>query len=1134
MAEVLLVVQGVLRKVLPLAAEEISSLWGLKQDLQVLAEKLEMIQALLSDAERKHLTSRVVQLWIKKLEGVATEADDALDESAYVVLQRKIEGSLDKVLHFFSPSNSLLFHVEMARMIKKINRSLEEVHKSARDMGLRPVEVINPSVTLREIRQTDPFVDDSQIIGRKNDIGEIVSMLTSSNSGTGLPVISIVGMPGQGKTTLAQLVYKNEKVLRHFDKRLWVCVSDDFMVERILNEMFQSLTQTNFELTNREAIVKKLQGHLKGQRYFLVLDDVWNENPDKWDSMRKCLLEIGGSMGSKILVTTRSDAVTLAVQASHSHRLQVLSREDSWTLFKKIAFADGGAIENSALVSIGRRIVEKCKGLPLAIKALAGLLYSQKEESEWLVIEHSELWGSLESTDTVLPSLRLSYDHLPLLSLKQCFTYCSIFLKDSVMEKEKLVQLWIAQGLIEPSQGSRLEMEDTGNNFFNVLLRSSFLQDAKRDEYDSIMSCTMHDLVHDLALHISKGYCLTVNVDEKTKDEIQATHLLMVSYERKMIEIMQEIASRLRTLHLIGVSLGDMLTGFKYLRVLILDNFYVMKLPRWIGKLKHLRYLDIQKTSITRLPDSITKLYNLQTLRVNALEEMPNKFQNLIKLRHFYMKDNIHTRKNCMLSGIGQLVCLQTLPFFVVSRKRRCLIEELGGLRDLKGEVKIYGLENILNGEESRRANLSAKVKIHNLELHWNTRNQECNDTDVLEGLKPHTNLKGLTMRNFEGSKFPTWMVTSEHSMLLRNLVKIRLDNCNKCKQIPTLGHLPNLKIVLIRKLHNVKWIGKDFYGMKNPGDSTNGSALIAFPALQEFTLSGMSTLIGWSHAIPSVANVFPQLDRFIVEDCPELDNLPNFKSLQSLRQLTISMCKKLSRLPDWLQALSALEILKISGCSNLRSIPALSKLQSLQNMSITSCDKLSNLPAGLEACISLEWLNIQFCPVLQPEGLQWLSGLKELEIGYFSDDLVDFPFPNISDVNYSESSNTNDHTQQPCFSIHSLKLYGWKRVRCLPAQIQHLLGLRVLTLWGFEGLEALPGWLGNLSSLQVLELYHCKNLKYLPSLQAMQNLTNLRELEIFGCHLLHERCAYGKRPEWHKIAHIPIVQANYQSLRPR
>ncbi|MCD9639777.1 hypothetical protein HAX54_024498 [Datura stramonium] len=586
MAEVLLVVQGVLRKVLPLAAEEISSSWGLKQDLQILAEKLEMIQALLSDAESKDLTSRAVQLWIKKLQSVATEADDALDEYTYVLLQKKMEGSLDKVLHFFSPSNPVLFHVEMARKVKKINHSLDEVHKSASGMGLRAVEVINASVTLREIRQTDPFVDDSQIVGRKNDISEM-----------------------------------------------------------------------------------------------------------------------------------------------------------------------------------------------------------------------------------------------------------------------------------------------------------------------------------------------------------------------------------------------------------------------------------------------------------------------------------------------------------------RCLIEKVGGLHNLKGEVKIYGLENVGNGEEARRANLSAKVNIHNLELHWSTRTQEFNDTDILEGLKPHTHLKGLTMRNFEGSKFPSWMVTSEHSMLLWNLVKIRLDNCNKCKQIPTLGQLTNLKIVLIPKLHNVKWIGEDFYGSTNHGDNTNESAPIAFPALQEFTLSGMSTLIGWSHAILSFANVFPQLDRFVVEDCPELANLPDFKSLQSLRAV-----------------------------NHFHVIPGIFNLQSLQKMSITGCDKLSTLPVGLEACTSLEWLNIQFCPVLQPEGVQWLSGLKELEIGYFSDDLVNFPFPKISDV-YSVSSNTNDHTQPPC----SLKLYGWPRVQDLPTQLQHLLGLRVLTLWGFEGLEALPEWLGNLSSLQILELYHCKKLKYLPSLQAMENLVNLRVLEMFGCRLLNKRCTLGKRPEWHK-----------------
>ncbi|KAK2995764.1 hypothetical protein RJ640_012226 [Escallonia rubra] len=594
-------------------------------------------------------------------------------------------------------------------------------------------------------------------------------MLLKPNNGNGLPVISIVGMPGQGKTTLAKLIHKDDKVVKHFgERRIWVSVSDDFENTRILNEMVQSLTGKNPKLSNVGGIQKELQTHLKEKKYLVVLDDVWNEIPEKWESLRDALLGIGGSSEGTVLVTTRSKNV-VSTMTSDPYPLKHLSDDDSWIMFKQKAFANGGAVETSDLVEIGREIVEKCRGVPLAIKVVGGLMYSKKSRDDWLSVQGNQLC-ELPATETgeIWPILKLSYDHLPSSSLKQCFKYCSILPKDSEINKDNLIHLWMALGWLHPSE-SHLTMEDVGSNYFDILLWNSFLQD----------------------------------------------------------------------------------------------------LPNSIGKLKHLRYLDISETNVKTLPVSINKLYNLQTLRVDYLTRVPEKFGNLINLRHFIFEYGAKVR-DCTIDGIGQMTCLQTLPFFVVSRDKGCQIEDLGGLNNLKGELKIFGLEDVGTTEEAKKANLLKKSRINALQFHWSGGEEENRNEivpeeknthgHVLEGLAPHSNLKRLIVKNFRGKNFSSWMMMmkSQSSVVLRNLVDIKLKYCQSSEQIPTLGHLSCLKFIHIEKLYNLKSIGAEFYGPN--AEVATGSGVSAggamFPALRKLTLLNLPRLEVWLEAVNPSSSV--------------------------------------------------------------------------------------------------------------------------------------------------------------------------------------------------------------------------------------------------------------------------------------
>ncbi|CDP14728.1 unnamed protein product [Coffea canephora] len=965
-------VSVILNKILPLTADEISRAWGVKKDLQKLSKKVEMMEALISDAKCKQSTSKAVQLWLKRLQSIARDAEIVLDDFGYEVLRQKVENrKRDKVRNFFSSSNPISFRLEMANKIKNVSASLEEAYREANQIGLHPVQLTMASADHKEDRLTVPFVDESEMVGREVEVSRVVSILISSDYKKKLPVISIVGMGGQGKTTLAQLVLKNENVTKHFDKKIWVCVSDYFKVERLLNEMLQSLREKNVETTNKEALVTKLQENLNGKSYLLVLDDVWNDDPLKWDVMRSCLLEIGGGApGSKILATTRSDDVASAMQTSGVHHLDILSDEYSWMLFEKLAFADGGATKTQDLVDIGRRILKKCGGVPLAIKVIGGLLYSKKDASEWSKLEKSEIWN--ESTDIakrVMSVLKLSYENLPSWSVKQCFASCSIFPKDADMEKESLIQIWMAQGLINDAKGGggHLQMEDIGSDYFNILLRSSLLQATPKY---GIEYYRMHDLVHDLSLQVSNNRFFNTEDGMEVSHDDEVMHLTIIGSQGKVLKNIEGIPPNLQTLYYLGgdgIMLEDILERSRYLSVLIVDSLGVTHLPNSVGDMKHLRHLDIRRTDITALPDSITKLYNLMTLKVGCLKERPKKFGNLINLRHFEFLSAMG--QSCFFPGIGQLANLRTLPHFRVSQDKGCQLEELEHLRNLRGELKISGLENVSSFESAAKAKLSEKSSIQGLRLSWNGTKEDCDDNNinsVMEGLQPHPDLKSLAIWGFQGSRYPSWMVAKDHlTVLLRNLVEIKLRGLGKCEQVPPLGDLPCLESLEMESLHNVKRIGAEFYGLLARSSACSSSS---------------------SRKVEPIT-LFPKLSSFVLRD------MKNMENLTSLAMLEIFKCGSLACIRN-LNSLTSLESLYLNDCSALLD----ASLESLRTLSILGCDKSLTLggfsndldhfpwPHSITNLVSLERLELRGWPKITslPDQIQHLSTLRTLEIGEF------------------------------------------------------------------------------------------------------------------------------------------------------
>ncbi|XP_049379730.1 putative disease resistance RPP13-like protein 1 [Solanum stenotomum] len=496
-----------------------------KHHIQLL-KKLKMtlrgLQIVLSDAENKQASNPSVSDWLNELRDAVDSAENLIEEVNYEALRLKVEGQHQ---NFAETSNQQVsdlnlclsdeFFLNIKDKLEDTIETLEVLEKQIGRLGLKE----HFGSTKQETRTpSTSVVDDSDIFGRQNEIENLIDLLLSEDaSGKKLTVVPIVGMGGLGKTTLAKAVYNDAKVSEaykadHFGLKAWYCVSEAYDALRITKGLLQEIGSFDSKDDNNlNQLQVKSKESLKGKKFLIVLDDVWNDNYNEWVDLRNLFVE--GRMGSKIIVTTRKESVAL-MMANEKISMDNLSTEDSWSLFKRHAFENMDPMGHPELEEVGKQIAAKCKGLPLALKTLAGMLRSKSEVEEWKRILRSETW-ELRDKD-ILPALMLSYNDLPA-HLKRCFSFCAIFPKDYPFRKEQVIHLWIANGLV-PKEDEIIE--DSGNQYFLELRSRSLLEKvpnpSKRNIEESFL---MHDLVNDLAQIASSKLCIRL-------EESQGSHML--------------------------------------------------------------------------------------------------------------------------------------------------------------------------------------------------------------------------------------------------------------------------------------------------------------------------------------------------------------------------------------------------------------------------------------------------------------------------------------------------------------------------------------------------------------------------------------------------------------------------------
>ncbi|XP_057497421.1 putative disease resistance RPP13-like protein 1 [Actinidia eriantha] len=810
-------------------------------------------------------------------------------------------------------------------------------------------------------------------------------------------------MGGLGKTTLAQLVYNDGRVVEHFEMKAWVCVSEEFDVVRVTKTILEAVTSSHNPTQDLNLLQVELKESLRGKKFLIVLDDVWNDSLRDWEILKAPFMV--GACGSKIIVTTRNHCVASIMQTVPVYRLRQVSDEDCWSLFSQIAFYNGDYRVHPELEKIGREIViKRCKGLPLAAKTLAGLLRSIRDVEKWDNILKSELWDLPEDKNDILPVLRLSYHYLPS-HLKQCFAFCSLFPKDYEFEKEKLVLLWMAQDFVKQPKNfvkqpnSSKTLEEVGDEYFHELLSRSFFQQAS----GSKSSFVMHDLVHDLAQVISGQFI--VRLDQEKQHDI-STKVRHFSYVRARYDGLGkfqafENATQLRTFLPWKILLSSqfiskrvldyILLTLRCLRVLSLPHYHIMELPTSIGNSTHLRYLDLSGTKIKLLPEIVCTFYNLQTLLLSncsSLTTLPEDIGKLVCLRYL---DISGTNLTKMPMQMGRLRGLQHLTDFVVGKCSGSGINELKEFDYLHGKLSLSSLQNVNCGNDAFKANLKKKKYLEELVLKWgNTIEDTQNEREVLEKLQPHTNLKCLKIENYGGTRFPNWLGDRSYSKIM----SLFLNECHNCFSLPPLGQLASLKCLNIKRMNGITSVGQEFYG--------DVSFTKPFQSLETLHFEELSEWVDWQ----IFGNgEFSQLRELLIIKCPKLvgglpENIPplvrleirecsglmaslprscaagqlvlarcdgvglGLQGVSSLEKLYISDLQSLNELPPELCALTNLKKLTIESCPNLLSFSSDAIPPTLKKLYINNCEKLVvPLSAEMERCYtSLESLDLTRC----------------------------------------------------------------------------------------------------------------------------------------------------------------------------
>ncbi|KAL6619370.1 hypothetical protein ACP70R_034509 [Stipagrostis hirtigluma subsp. patula] len=980
-----------------LVKDEVGMLLGVTGEIQKFDSKLRSLKDFLADAERKRITDAHVQGWVGKLKDVMYDATDVMELCQLKAMKRQESMPATDTDSGCCSCSPLIFFLrnprfthDIGRRIRELNQRLDEIKKEAEEfnfINLAAYEDRRTVVPRRATRKTAPGFDRSAVVGEKieDDTRSLVEMVvkeeeTHTRSSSNIKVVAIVGVGGIGKTTLAQMIFNNETIEDKFDKRIWLSINQDFEEADLLRTAITAAGGDHHREKELSLLQPTLTVTLAGKKIFLVMDDVWSERA--WHDALRIPMTNAAARGTCILITTRNASVARGMKAVQPyHHVNKLVPEDAWCLLKnQVASSENDETAIEMLKNIGLEIIERCDGLPLAIKAIGGLLnHKAINEVEWKKVLNNPSWSVTGMPEDLNHAIYLSYEDLDP-PLRQCFMHLSLFPRNTEITRSKIVQMWICEGFIH---GSSNDNEEAGEEYFKELILRNLIEPL--DEWVDQRACTMHDVVRSFARYVSRDEALVFHrglfINFGRLDSLKVRRLYLGINGSRSNQIDWSILQRqksLRTLIVDGSSITFKahlpLSCFSSLRTLVIIGVKFDAVVDSLCLLKHLRYLKLVSTDISRLPEAIGNMKFLEFIIIEKCEKTVQVPGSIIKLGQLRGFDLLDTKVSGIPRGFGGLTKLTSLTGFPAHTatvgaspkdENWSSLIELGPMSQLR-LLEIFGLENVSSRSFAAKANLAAKERLTFLKLQCASRlgkdglvkvedvitEEEKQQTEsMFDELCPPPCLQDLSIEGYIGRRLPLWTMSSTSAALLKGLRFLFLDDLACCTQLPDgLCQLPYLEFIQINRAPAIKHVGPTFVQAQQHHHSLRCSSggLITFPRLRELLVIDMMEWEEWEWEAKSDAQVMPLLEVLVIWSCKLRSIPPGLTShATSLRELHV----------DRVQHLESLE--RFTSVTDLwvgfnPDLVRISNLPRLQKLSITYCPELEVLE-GVPALLSLK-----------------------------------------------------------------------------------------------------------------------------------------------------------------------------------